>query len=201
MLAVAAGLTVATLAVAAIVRIGWAGDVRRTLAFPFTGLPPRVDTAAAILATNARLLAAVLAAVLVAQSPWLAGRDARRGPVACGLLAAVDAVLVLAVAANTMLVGAALGAYGTRMVAAILPHGPLELAAFAAALALHLRARRGPLSGAPHPHHRGRPASRCWRSPPRWRPTWPYERRDACCCWRCSRPGRSRSAQCRRRGS
>ena len=35
------------------------------------------------------------------------------------------------------------------MIAAVLPHGPLELFAFAAALALHLRARRGPL-GARH---------------------------------------------------
>jgi hypothetical protein len=145
-LTVGAGLTGATLAVAAIVRIGWAGDVRRALAFPFAGIPPRVETAAAIFTTNARLLAALFAAVLVAQSPWLAGRNARRGPVACALLAAVDTVLALAVAANTMLVGAALGAYGTRMFAAVLPHGPLELAAFATALALHLRARRGPLA-------------------------------------------------------
>jgi hypothetical protein len=144
-LAVAAGLTGATLAVAAIVRIGWAADVRRTLSFSFAGIPAEPDTAAAIFATNGRLLAAVFAAVLVAQSLWLAGRDTRRSPVACGLLAGVDTVLVLAVAANAMLVGAALGAYGTRMVAAVLPHGPLELLAFAAALALRLRALRGPL--------------------------------------------------------
>jgi hypothetical protein len=144
-LAVAAGLAGATLAVAGVVRIGWAADVRRALAFPFAGLPAHPGTAAAIFANNARLLAAVFAAVLIAQSPWLGGRDARRGPVGAGLLAAVDTVLVLAVALNTILVGAAVGAYGTRMIAAVLPHGPLELFAFAVALALHLRARRGPL--------------------------------------------------------
>ena len=49
-------------------------------------------------------------------------------------------------AANVALVGAALGAYGTRMALAMLPHGPLELAAFATALALYLDARRGPLA-------------------------------------------------------
>jgi hypothetical protein len=144
-LAVAAGLTGATLAAAAPVRLWWAADVRRALAFPFAGVPANLDAAAAIFANNARLLAAVFAAVLVAQSPWLIGRNARRDPAASALLAAVDAVLVLSVAANTTLLGAAVGAYGTRMIAAVLPHGPLELLAFAVALALHLRAHRGPL--------------------------------------------------------
>ena len=147
-LAVAAALTGATLAVAASVRTWWAPDVRRALAFPFAGIPADLDAAAAILANNARLLAAVFAAILVAQSPWLADRDARRGPLACGLLAAVDTVLGLSVALNLALVGAALGAYGTRWRSAMLPHGPVELAAFAAALALYLRARRGPLPAA-----------------------------------------------------
>jgi hypothetical protein len=39
-----------------------------------------------------------------------------------------------------------LGAYGSRMGVAMLPHGPLELAAYALALALYLHARRGPLT-------------------------------------------------------
>jgi hypothetical protein len=62
------------------------------------------------------------------------------------LLATVDTILALAVAVNTALVGAALGAYGARMLVAMLPHGPLELAAFAIALALYVHARRGPLT-------------------------------------------------------
>ena len=148
-LAVAAALTAATLAVAAIVRIAWAPDVRQALGFPFAGIPANSDAAAAIFVNNARLLAAVFAAVLIAQSPWLAGRTARRGPLGAALLAAVDTVLALAVAGNAILVGAAVGAYGTRMIAAVLPHGPLELFAFAMALALHLRAHRGPLEARP----------------------------------------------------
>jgi hypothetical protein len=141
-LAVAAGLAAATVTVAVIVRVGFAGEVRQALGFPFAGIPARPETAATILANNARLLAAVFAAVLIAQSPWLAGPNGRRGLLGSALLACVDTVLVLAVATNALVVGAALGAYGSQMFAAVLPHGPLELAAFAAALALHLQAHR-----------------------------------------------------------
>ena len=62
------------------------------------------------------------------------------------MLAAVDAALALGVLVNTALVGAALGAYGARMAVAMLPHGPVELAAYALALALYLHARRHALS-------------------------------------------------------
>jgi hypothetical protein len=144
-LAVACGLTATTLAVAAIVRVGWAAEARRMLGFGFTGVPARLDTAVSIFAGNALLLAAIFGAILVAQSPWLAGREAHKGPVMNVLTAAVDAVLALAVAVNVALVGGALGAYGERMAVAMLPHGPLELAAYALALALYLRSRRGPL--------------------------------------------------------
>jgi hypothetical protein len=50
-------------------------------------------------------------------------------------------VLGAGVAANVIVVGAGLGAYGTRMVLAVLPHGPVELAAYALALALYLEGR------------------------------------------------------------
>jgi hypothetical protein len=142
---IAMAATVAALAVAIVIRVGWAPAARRTLGFAFAGVPARVGTAASILAANGRLLLAVLAAVLVAQSPWLPGLGARPGPVTIVLRTAIDVVLVLAVAANVGLVGAALGAYGMRMLVAMLPHGPLELAAFATALALYRDARRGPL--------------------------------------------------------
>ena len=145
-LAVAGGLSVATVAVAVIVRIGWAAEARRLLGFGFTGVPPRLDTAVAIFAGNARLLAAVFGAILVAQSPWFADHDAHRGPVMSALTAVVDTVLALAVTANVALVGGALGAYGARMAVAMLPHGPLELVAYALALALYLQARRGPIA-------------------------------------------------------
>ena len=142
---IAGALSAAAFAVAMVVRLGWAPETRAQLAFGFHGIPARLEAALAILANNARLLTAILAAVLVAQAPWLAGADARRGPALTALRAGVDTLLALTVAANVALVGAALGAYGTRMALAMLPHGPLELAAFATALALYRDARRGPL--------------------------------------------------------
>jgi hypothetical protein len=42
----------------------------------------------------------------------------------------------------------ALGAYGSSMAAAILPNGPLELAAFALALSVYRDARRRPVRAA-----------------------------------------------------
>ena len=42
------------------------------------------------------------------------------------------------------MIGASFGAYGTRMVRAALPHGPVELAAYSLALALYLQGRRRP---------------------------------------------------------
>ena len=44
-----------------------------------------------------------------------------------------------------IVVGASFGAYGTRMVRAALPHGPVELAAYSLALALYLQGRTRPL--------------------------------------------------------
>jgi hypothetical protein len=145
-LTVAAGLTAAALSIAVVVHVACAAETRKLLAFPFAGVPARPSSALAIFANNARLVGAVFAAVLVAQAPWLTGRAGARGPIATMLLAAVDTLLLLEVAFNTALVGAALGAYGDRMAAAVLPHGPIEVAAYALALALYLRARRTPVA-------------------------------------------------------
>jgi hypothetical protein len=53
-----------------------------------------------------------------------------------------EAVVTGIVVANVLVVGAALGAYEARMVRAMLPHGPVELAAFATAIALYLQGRQ-----------------------------------------------------------
>ena len=52
------------------------------------------------------------------------------------------------IVANVLVVGAGLGAYGARMVRAELPHGPVELAAYALALGLYLQGRRRALPAA-----------------------------------------------------
>jgi hypothetical protein len=141
-LVLALALTVATLSVAAVVRIGWAADVRATLAFPFDGVPARPETAGAILAHNALLLGAIIAGALLVQHLGPTSSASAHGRAAVALLAAIDTVLALEVTANVLIVGAALGAYGARMLVALLPHGPVELAAFARALALYRSARQ-----------------------------------------------------------
>jgi hypothetical protein len=137
-LTLAAGMAAAALAVAAVVHLALAVEVRRRFGFGFAGVPATADSALAILVANARLLAVVFAAIALTQIPC-------NERVASLLLPATDAILVLEVALNTIVVGAALGAYGTRMLAAVLPHGPIELAAFSLALALYVHARRARL--------------------------------------------------------
>ena len=83
---------------------------------------------------------------MIVQSPWCIPRAGQRSALGTLVVSALDALVALQSAFNVCVVGAALGAYGTRMAAAMLPHGPLELAAFALALALYLRARQGPLA-------------------------------------------------------
>jgi len=53
-----------------------------------------------------------------------------------------ELILAGAIVANLLVVGAGLGAYGERMARAELPHGPVELAAYALALALYLQGRK-----------------------------------------------------------
>jgi hypothetical protein len=136
--ALAIGMAAAALSIAVAVHLAMAAEVRRQLDFGFAGVPTTPEAALSIFAVNARLLAVVFAAIALTQVKW-----SERA--ATLLLSVTDTVLVLEVALNTIVVGTALGAYGTRMLAATMPHGPIELAVFAFALAFYLRARRTPL--------------------------------------------------------
>ncbi len=53
-----------------------------------------------------------------------------------------ELILAGLIAANVLVVGTAVGAYGARMLRAMLPQGPVELAAYTLALAVYLRGRR-----------------------------------------------------------
>jgi len=145
-LALAGGLSAAAGAIAAVVHLACAAPARGLLGFGFAGLAARPSTAESIFAHNTRMLSVVFAAILVARTPWATSHDGARGMAATLVLSALDTLLALQVAFNTALIGAALGAYGTRMVGAVLPHGPVELAAYSLALALYLRARRTPVA-------------------------------------------------------
>jgi putative Mn2+ efflux pump MntP len=57
----------------------------------------------------------------------------------------LDVTLALVLLLNTTAVGIALGAYGSRLLASVALHGPLELAAFSLAGGAYLAARAGEL--------------------------------------------------------
>jgi hypothetical protein len=138
-------ITIAVALIALVVRAGFAADARRWLAFPFAGIPSSPGEAASIFIHNLRALAAIFGLLLVAQSGYWAAPDAQPAVVHRTVRRLGEALLGAAVAANVIVVGASLGAYGTRMVRAALPHGPVELAAYSLALALYLQGRDRPL--------------------------------------------------------
>jgi hypothetical protein len=141
--AVAVILVSACCVTAMTVHVALAPAARHWLAFPFTGIPARPSIATAIFVHNLHALAAVWGLLLIAQSAlWGAGEPGRRSLI---FRRSGEVLLGAAVTANVIVVGASLGAYGTRMLRATLPHGPFELAAYSLALALYLQGRRRPL--------------------------------------------------------
>ena len=141
-----AAVACAVAALAAAVVAAFAPEsLRQALDFGFAGVPRRLDEALTILGANARLMAAVGGAVLVVQAAHVGSPDGRLGAVGRLLRLLVDVLLGAVVALNAVVVGAAVGAYGSRMVVAMLPHGPVELLAFSLAITLYLRARAAPL--------------------------------------------------------
>ena len=156
-LAIAACIVVAGLvAVAAPVQArGWLG-------FTFPGLAARPAVAVGILAHNLRSLAGVFVLLIFARlAPRAPDKRTARLAVRLGEL-----ILAGAITANVVVVAAALGAYRERMVLALMPHGPVELAAYS------LAHRALPPRPPPQPARRvrghgcRRRAWRCWRSPP-----------------------------------
>jgi hypothetical protein len=134
-------ITIAVVLIELVVRAGFAASARRWLAFPFAGIPASPDEAASIFIHNLRALAAVWGMLLLVQSGYPAARNGQPGVVHQTLRRLGEALLGAAIAANVIVVGASFGAYGTRMVRAALPHGPVELAAYSLALALFLQGR------------------------------------------------------------
>jgi hypothetical protein len=130
--------------IALAVHVWFAAVARRWLAFPFAGIPPRPGQVASVFIHNLRALAAISGLVLITQSThWTAG-PAPPGPLHGTLRRLAEELLGAAVVANLIVIGASFGAYGTRMLRAALPHGPVELAAYSLALSLYLNARRRP---------------------------------------------------------
>jgi hypothetical protein len=138
-----AGLLAVSLVVV-VVDTAFAGTVRGWLDYPFSGVPPQASVAAEIFAHNLRALAGVLGALIVAQAGWRRPGGPSRTQQIIQRLA--ELVIAGAVAANIIMIGASVGAYGQRMLAAMLPHGPVELAGDVLALALYWQGRRRQLA-------------------------------------------------------
>jgi len=142
-----AGTVAAAIAVLVAVTVG--ASVRGWLGFTFTGVPPHVGEAAAILVNNGRFVVGMAAAAWVAQlrvpgTP--VGDLTRGGRIVAAISSAVDIVVLLAVLVNVALVGLAAGAYGWRIIPSLLPHGPFEVCAYCIAANLFLNARRRSVS-------------------------------------------------------
>ena len=99
-----------------------------------------------IFANNTRELLGVLGLLLIAQiAARRAGGPTRAQRLLRGRRGSAGSARSRA---NVLVVGAAVGVYGERMVRAMLPHGPFEVAAYSLALALYLQGRSRPLPAA-----------------------------------------------------
>jgi hypothetical protein len=144
--AVSAIATAGTLMVAAAVHIVMATPARNWLGYTFRGVPARLDVAIGIFANNGRVILGVLGLLLVDQIN--ARTTGGPTPIQRVLMTGGELILTGVAAANMLVVGAALGAYGQRMVKAVLPHGPIELAAYSLVVGLYVEGRRRPLRAA-----------------------------------------------------
>jgi hypothetical protein len=129
------GLAAAT---AGVVAVAAAGPARELLGFTFPGVEDRLSEVVSILANNLRVLAAVFVACAAAQL----SRSAPNVESGRVVVLLCDGVLAVVAAWHALLVGAGVGAYGGRMLATLVPHGPVELAAYSLALGLYVTARR-----------------------------------------------------------
>jgi uncharacterized membrane protein SpoIIM required for sporulation len=141
------GTTIAgSMLAAGAVRVAMAAAIRERLGYTFRGVPARPDVAIGIFAHNLRVILGVFGLLLVAQIASRATGGA--GRVHRVTIMVGEIILVGVASTNVLVVGAALGAYGPRMVRAVLPHGPIELAAYSLALGLYLEGRRRALPAA-----------------------------------------------------
>jgi hypothetical protein len=119
---------------AGVVRIaGLAEDTRQLLGFGFGGIAGGAAAGVEIALHNAQVAAAALLAALLA-------------PRAGTLVVVLDILLGALLVLNASIAGVALGGYGGRLLAAVWPHLPLELAAFSLAGGSYLAARHRALT-------------------------------------------------------
>lgn len=137
---IAATLTAGVLVIALLTGVVLADQASSWLEYRFPGVPAHAGEAVLIFEHNLTALLGVLGLFLIAQIA--ARRPDGPGPVQRAVQVCAELSVAAAIAANTLVVGVSLGAYGTRMLRAMLPHGPVELAAYTLTIALYLHGRR-----------------------------------------------------------
>jgi Stage II sporulation protein M len=145
----AATIAIVTAIVAIVTAAVWGTGMRRWLGFSFGGVKPTAGAVLSIFANNMKLVVAAALAAAVAQLKVrsAAGHPTRVDANTLGWVSPIcELSLLVAALANIAIVGIALGAYGGRMLLALLPHGPFELAAYCVALNFYFTARRRLLS-------------------------------------------------------
>jgi hypothetical protein len=123
-----AAMILIVIAAAAVALTGLADDARRMLGFDFRGVERSPSEAARIALHNARIAGGTLLCAAIV--PLLNAR-ARQ---------AVDRVLATLLAISAIAVGITVGAYGTRAVAALMAHLPVEFAALSLTGGAYLQA-------------------------------------------------------------
>jgi hypothetical protein len=122
--------------------------MRVWLDFRFAGLPARIGTAVTIFLNNMKLvaLAGVAAVAVQARASGRLPHGLTISPNALKWLSRASKIaLGMSAIINITIVGIAVGAYGTRMCIAMLPHGPVELSAYCVSIRFYLVAGRRPL--------------------------------------------------------
>ena len=143
-LAIYAGILGLVAALALLLLALGSSEARALLPLGFGHLPRNAGTAATIAVNNARV------ALVPLGFAALGGRRVVIRRVG-------DLVVGGQLAVNAALLAAALAGYGMRAVMALLPHTPVELAAYAIGGAVYLRGRREPLG----PRSLALPAAAC----------------------------------------
>lgn len=139
------GVTLLTGLLAGITRLLASAAARDVLDLDFPGVPATPGSAASIFVSNVSLVAVVAIATVVVGSVRRGlqrGTNSRRAAILYTTF--FDLLLALPTVTSIGVVGLGVGGYGERMVRMILPHGIIELAGFALALAVYVDARRRP---------------------------------------------------------
>jgi hypothetical protein len=135
-----AAFLVMVAAVAAITSLWAGGAARALLGFGFGHVRRDAAAALSIFLNNLELLCVPLAMATVVQARHqLERQQARQRYVLfCDVVAIAPAIK------NAVIVGISVGAYGSRMVLATLPAGPVEIVSFALAANVYLASRNAP---------------------------------------------------------